>query len=120
MSQYIPNARVSVFRDKPATQTTDGWGQQVDDPAPTSVTADATGLPVYISQKTQNVSDPGSGTITVVTTYTVRARPAAFAFERTDRLQDAKTGAVYQVNAVSANTGTVQATDIVLTCKRVT
>lgn len=117
---FLPNAWVSVYRDTPAKQTVDAWGQQVDDPAPTAATADATGLPAYISQSTQRVADPGSGTVTVVSLYKIRLRPRAFTFASSDRLKDERTNAVYQVNAVNDNIGTVQYADVVLICKRVT
>lgn len=109
-----------MYRDTPAKQTVDAWGQQVDDPAPSAASADATGLPAYISQNTQRVADPGSGTVTVVSLYKIRLRPRAFVFTSTDRVKDERTGAVYQVGAISDNVGTVHAADIVLTCKRVT
>lgn len=119
MSVFLPNARVSVYRDKAATQTTDVWGQQVDDPAPAFATADATGLPAYVSQKTQTVNDPGSGTVTVVTLYTIRLRPKAATLTAADRIRDEATGALYQVTTIGNTAGVVHATDTVLTCKRV-
>lgn len=126
MSTFIPNALVRVFKEGTA-QVTDAWGYPTDNSSPAASAADAFDLPVYIVESvsgtgngsTQSDSNPGSGAVTWLRKYTVRARPKAFAFDIGDRLQDQASGLMYLVDLVASPIGVVQASDIRLICKRV-
>ncbi len=126
MSTFVPNALVRVFKEGTA-ETTDSWGYPEDNASPPASAADAFDLPVYITEgvsgsgngASQSDANPGSGAVTWLKKYTVRARPKAFAFGIGDRLQDQRTGLMYLVDLVASSTGVVQASDIRLICKRV-
>lgn len=119
MSAFTPNAVLSVFPNLEAAESTDAWGYPVDDPDPAAPTAAKSGMYAYVTQTTKNVYDPGTGQVTRIAQFTVRCRPGAWKFQEDDRIRDERTGVMYQVNGVKDNTGVVQRTDIVLTCKRV-
>lgn len=118
---FIPNAVVDVYRDEDTSE--DEWGYLVDNASPPVSAADAIGLPAYISQRVQTVTDPGSGQQTTVTRYTVRLRPQAFAFHATDRLKVTRperwAGAFFLVDEVGEGLSIVTAGDIKLVCKRI-
>jgi|SRR5215217_793900 len=126
MSAFVPNALVRVFKEGTAG-TTDSWGYPEDNASPPASAADAFDLPVYIAESAgvrgggagQTDANPGSGAVTWLRKYTVRARPKAFPFDIGDRIQDQATGLMYLVDLVASTTGVVQANDIKLICKRV-
>lgn len=121
MSAFIPNTTVSVFRDQPETEETQGvYGDYLPKPDPPAEDADATGLYARLTDAGQRTYQPAGGEATVVHRYKIVLRPEAFAFSEQDRVKDERTGRIYLVDGINEELGTEQKSDIILTVRRVT
>lgn len=91
------STRVDVLRT-PSPPPVDSHGDEVD-------TDDValTDLPVDVAPKTKTRRDPASGQLLTMSGYNVAVRASCpFEFKPTDRLKDRQTGAVLQVETITA------------------
>jgi hypothetical protein len=119
-THFIPNSRVSVYRDDEETGNTDAWGQDV----PLTLPSEAAALvwpprSALITDRGQKTRQPASGSAIVVHEYTIRLRPGSHIFRESDRIYDHVGGVEYAVDKIKTNNGGAQHPDPVLVCRRV-
>lgn len=111
MTTFLPTTLVDVIR--PGT-TEDAWGDETG----TGGTTVSAAVPAAIAENRQRsylASEQRGG---VVEYFTVRLRPTADVVEG-DQLRDTRTGALYQVDAVSNPPAVVGVrTDVRATCRK--
>jgi hypothetical protein len=90
------NTRVDVLRTDEANPPRDSFGDPVDSDTPV-----LSGLPADVQRVTIRRQDPTSGRLLTVTGFEVSVRiTPGFTFQPTDRLVDAQTGDVLQVETI--------------------
>lgn len=111
MAMIIPSTTIAVMRlNAPAIPD-----DYAPEPAWQTV---ATGVPVWLSEKDQKTFDPVSGRTTIVEQWVLLLRTGSFRPTETDRIEDERTGTLYQVDQVQETTG-LFARNIECRCSRV-
>jgi hypothetical protein len=106
----LATATVSVLRGT----TTDEFGDEVD-----GSTVHESGIPAYLTEKTETVFDPGTQTPRVVR-MAMALLPHGTDVTDEDRLRDDSSGITYIVDDVIQTNAPGQMTDLKLVLRRVT
>lgn len=105
---FQPTTRVNLLRGT----ATDTYGDEVD-----SQTLVAEGIPAHVTETRKTVRTPASGTPRVVRSYTCRI-PGTVDVQAGDRLEDASTGILYQIDSFTRPSAGAPVTDVRLDLRR--
>lgn len=94
----VPSTTITHLRGDEDNPATDVYGDAVD-----TNTAVRAGIPACITAASRRTYDPVSGRTLVVNGFNVALRPRSGSFEESDRIQDDRTGDIYQVETVSVS-----------------